>query len=250
MERDDRAPVATFFADVSLVAGTTATLGENPAHHARVKRLAVTDGVRLTDGAGHVADGVIASLGRSTLHVEVAQVADVPMPPPIHLRAPVADRDRMLWLAEKAAELGVASWQVVRFRRSASVSPRGEGSAFADKARARMVGALEQSGGAWLPTMLPDVTLDALDVGADQFPILLDISGEPIAAVASGIRNATPVLLVGPEGGMEPAERGSLVANGWHPARLAATTLRFETAGISALAVLRALHVPTSFTER
>lgn len=250
MERDDRAAVATFFADVSLVAGTTATLGENPAHHARVKRLAATDTVRLTDGAGHVAEGVIASLARSSLDVEVTHVTNVPMPPPIHLCAPVADRDRMLWLAEKAAELGVASWQVVRFRRSASVSPRGESPAFADKVRARMVSALEQSGGAWLPTILPDVTLDGLVVGADQFPIMLDISGEPIAAVASGILNAAPVLLVGPEGGMEPAELASLVARGWHSARLAATTLRFETAGISALAVVRALHVPTSFTER
>lgn len=215
-----------------------------------MKRLAVTDAVRLTDGAGHIADGLIASLGRNALGVDVTQVTDVPMAPPIHLRAPVADRDRMLWLAEKAAELGVASWQVVRFRRSASVSPRGEGAAFADKVRARMVSALEQSGGAWLPTMLPDVTLDVIVFGADQFPIVLDITGEPIGAVASGILNAAPVLLVGPEGGMEPAEFASLIARGWQSARLAATTLRFETAGISALAVVRALHVPTSLTER
>jgi 16S rRNA (uracil1498-N3)-methyltransferase len=250
VERDDRAPVATFFADAPLAAAITATLGENAAHHARVKRLEVSDPVRLTDGAGRVATGVIASIGRNALDVKVTHVADVPMPPAIHLRAPVADRERMLWLAEKATELGVASWQAVRFRRSASVSPRGEGAAFAEKARARMVSALEQSGGAWLPTMLPDVSLDALDVDVDQFPIVLDISADPIAAVANRILDAAPMLLVGPEGGIEPVELASLISRGWRPARLAETTLRFETAGIAALAVLRAVHRPNLNTER
>jgi 16S rRNA (uracil1498-N3)-methyltransferase len=34
------------------------------------------------------------------------------------LLAPVADRDRMLWLAEKTVELGLTSWRPVVWRRS------------------------------------------------------------------------------------------------------------------------------------
>ncbi|MEP6493777.1 MAG: RsmE family RNA methyltransferase [bacterium] len=243
MERDDRAPVATFFVEAPLVAETTATLGERAAHHARVKRLVVADRVRLSDGAGRVAVGSIESIMRGALDVAVTMVDTVPMPSPIHLCAPIADRDRMLWLAEKATELGAASWQSVRFHRSASVSPRGEGPAFAEKLRARMISALEQSGGAWLPNMLPEITVEALEVGSEQFPIVLDLAGDSIADVAASVLHQSPAVLIGPEGGIEPAELDALVARGWKRARLAGTTLRFETAGIAALAVLRAVHM-------
>jgi 16S rRNA (uracil1498-N3)-methyltransferase len=199
--------------------------------------------VRLSDGAGKVAHGTIVSLSRDALVVQVDEVVGVPPPPPIHLRAPVADRDRMLWLAEKAAELGVSSWQAVRFLRSASVSPRGEGPAFAAKIRARMIAAVEQSGGAWLPAILPDAAPEELVVGPDELPVLLDSRGLPLSSVLRLPARATPVILLGPEGGLDKSESQRLQAGGWRLASLAATTLRFETAGIAAVAVCRALHM-------
>jgi 16S rRNA (uracil1498-N3)-methyltransferase len=44
-------------------------------------------------------------------------------------------------------------------------------------------------------------------------------------------------IALGPEGGMEPVERESLIAGGFAPVRLATGTLRFETAGIAAIAI-------------
>jgi 16S rRNA (uracil1498-N3)-methyltransferase len=58
---------------------------------------------------------------------------------------------------------------------------------------------------------------------------------------APGVRETT--LLFGPEGGLEPDERHALLAAGWQPARLAGTTLRFETAGLAAAAVVRAAQM-------
>src|SRR5205085_10727821 len=93
------------------------------------------------------------------------------MAPPaeVHLLVPIADRDRMLWLAEKSAELGLSSWRPIRYHRSGSVSPRGEGDAFAAKVHARMLAALEQSCGAWLPFVGAETSLEdaiaALPVG-------------------------------------------------------------------------------------
>lgn len=243
MERDGRAPVATFFVDSSMAPGAISTLGEGAAHHARVKRLETSDVVRLTDGAGHVGIGAIGAIHRGSIDVLLDRVDDVARTMPIHLRVPVGDRDRMLWLAEKATELGVASWQAVRFRRSASVSPRGEGAAFADKLRARMIGALEQSGGAWLPSMLPDVSFDALTFGSGELPIVLDPRGEPLIGVASLSRDSHALIVFGPEGGIERDELDRLMSAGWKPATLGSTTLRFETAGIAAVAVLRAMHL-------
>lgn len=243
MERDGFAAMTTFLTDVAFAAGTSVNLSEAAAHHARVRRLEARDAVRLTDGAGKVAHGTIVSLGRDALVVEVDDVVAVSAPAPIHLRAPVADRDRMLWLAEKAAELGISSWQAVRFERSASVSPRGEGPAFVAKLRARMISAVEQSGGAWLPTILPDAAPEELVVGPDELPVLLDASGAPLASVLSLPSGPTPVILLGPEGGLDKSESWGLQAGGWKLASLASTTLRFETAGIAAVAVCRALRV-------
>jgi 16S rRNA (uracil1498-N3)-methyltransferase len=244
VERDDRAPVGTFFVDAPLTAGVTASLGEQAAHHARVKRLLVGDAVRLTDGAGCLATGSISDIRRTSLVVAVESVRTANQRAAIHLRVPVADRDRMLWLAEKATELGIASWQAVRFRRSASVSPRGEGDAFQEKLRARMVSALEQSGGAWLPAIIADTRVEELRPEPGQLPIVLDRGGAPLASLMIlATASDEPAILVGPEGGIEPQELSALVAGGWRAACLADTMLRFETAGIAGIAVVRAAQL-------
>jgi 16S rRNA (uracil1498-N3)-methyltransferase len=248
VERDDRPPVATFYADPAgapLAPAAVIALSESAAHHARVKRLEVGDPIRLTDGAGRVATGRLLTLDRARAEVDITTVDSVDRPRAIHLRVPIGDRDRMLWLAEKATELGVASWQGVRFRRSASVSPRGEGAQFAEKVRARMISALEQSGGGWLPQQLPDTTLgglvDALVSGSAP-RLLLDIDGEPLlrALRELSVPPAECVLVFGPEGGLEAEERVALVQAGCRLASLAATTLRFETAGLAAAAIVHA----------
>lgn len=245
MERDAGPAVATFFTPTPLAPGEMATLGENAAHHARVKRLAVGDVVTLTDGSGHIGRGAITGIRRGALDVAVASVADVARHSPIHVRVPIGDRDRMLWLAEKATELGVTTWQSVRFKRSASVSPRGEGTAFAEKLRARMTSALEQSGGAWLPTVLPEVSVGELTLGAQQLGILLDIRGESLPELLRLAKPTEPVILFGPEGGIEQDEIAKLTAHAWRSARLASTTLRFETAGIAAIAICRSMETKT-----
>jgi 16S rRNA (uracil1498-N3)-methyltransferase len=242
VERGDPQPVGTFYSRAPFASGGIVRLSEAAAHHARVKRLAAKDIVRLTNGAGQLAMGAIASLDRSAVDVRVDTVDVIAPAPPIHLRVPVADRDRMLWLAEKATELGVTTWQAVRFRRSMSVSPRGEGGVFADKLQLRMIAALEQSAGAWLPRALPDTTIDALAPVDGTLPIVLDVGGEPLPAILAAHPGAEPTVLVGPEGGIEAEEREALAAHGWLAARLATATLRFETAGIAAVAVVRAEH--------
>lgn len=241
MERDDRSPVATFLADAPPRVGETTTLGEEAAHHARVKRLEVGDAIRLVDGKGHVGLGAIDAIRKGSVDVGVTQAESIPSQPAIHLRVPVGDRDRMLWLAEKATELGVATWQAVRYRRSASVSPRGDGAAFAEKVRARMVSALEQSGGAWLPTLLPDATVENIARTPGDLPLMLDVGGDALATIGGLSAMANPVITFGPEGGLEAQERDALIAAGWRPVSLATNTLRFETAGIAAVAVCRNL---------
>lgn len=241
VERSDRASVATFFVDQALVRGEVVTLSEDAAHHAHVRRISPGATIRLTNGAGARAVAeLVQPSGRRDVEARVAETESVARLVPIHLRVPIADRDRMLWLGEKSTELGITTWQAVHFRRSASVSPRGEGTAFAHRLRARMIGALEQSGGAWLPELLPEVSLEQLALDQSHAGFVLDAHGAPILSALGGPAGAVAIVL-GPEGGLEPDELELLDARGWRSVRLAPTTLRFETAAIAAVSIARAI---------
>ncbi len=230
--------LATFYFPDPMAVGRVAVLGEAEARHLKVRRIATGERVRLVDGAGTVATGVLIRVARTDATVEVDDVQRVQAPPAVHLIAPVADRERMLMLAEKATELGVASWRPLLWRRSRDVSPRGEGITFNAKVRARMIAALTQSGGAWLPVMHPEAQLAAaLAATPAGHRWLLDADGEAVT-----LREADqPITVaVGPEGGIEPAERGLLLEAGFLPVKIAPLTLRFETAAIAGLALARA----------
>lgn len=211
----------------------TVELGENAAHHARVKRLAEGDPVNVTDGEGQLGTGRIESIGKNKVVVTLRDLRSMPAPPAIHLCVPVADKDRMLLVAEKATELQIASWIPVMYSRSRSVSPRGEGESFDRKVLARMISALEQSGGAWLPTIHPIQTVDDI---ADRRGVALE-RGSP--ALGGSALSAPLTVAVGPEGGFEPEELETLRDRGWTTASLGAVTLRFETAAIGAVAIAR-----------
>jgi 16S rRNA (uracil1498-N3)-methyltransferase len=240
VELPDRAGVASFVVSEGLAAGQTLTLGDEVAHHMKVRRLANGAPLRLTDGAGHVAPATLVTLARNAAVVEVGAVEEVPPPTDVHLLAPIGDRDRMLWLAEKATELAVTSWRPVLWHRSRSVQPRGEGAGFQAKIRARMLSALAQSHGAWLPNVYPDATLDRALAGLPEHAarVVLDAGGVPLRDALHGL-NGPVVLAVGPEGGLDDEERAKLAHQGFQAASLGGTILRFETAGVAALAVAR-----------
>jgi 16S rRNA (uracil1498-N3)-methyltransferase len=238
VERADRATVGTFHAPGAWA--DMVRLDHAAAHHASVKRLRVGDAIWLTSGDGRLAFGTISEMEKRALVVEVdaESIRAVPAPPHVELWAPVGDRERMLLLAEKAVELGATAWRPVVYRRSRSVSPRGEGEAFREKVRARMLSALEQCGSAWMPELHAETTLDVALAAADLSGILLDAGAPPVFSLGPALR-APVAIALGPEGGLEPDERQQFLDAGWRSASLGDNVLRFETAGIAALAIVR-----------
>ena len=240
MERQHHAMI-TLFHDGELRAGATATLSDAAAHHARVRRVAVTDAVQLVNGRGTIAAGSVTTLGKRDVSVDIERVTDVPRPPALTVLVPVADRDRMLLAAEKCAELQITEWQPVVFARSRSVSPRGEGERFREKVIARMRSALEQSGSAWMPEVKAEIeAADAWGKAASARRLLLQAEGKPIATCVTSDPMA---IAVGPEGGFERAELEAAGRSGWTAASLGLSTLRFETAVIAGAAVIRATQL-------
>jgi 16S rRNA (uracil1498-N3)-methyltransferase len=123
VERGDGPPVATFYAPDLPPIGGEVPLGESAAHHAIVRRLSAGDSVRLTNGAGAVGLATIRHLGKREFVADVRSAEHVSPLPVLEVLAPVADRDRMLWLAEKCVEMAITVWQPVIFARSRRVAP-------------------------------------------------------------------------------------------------------------------------------
>lgn len=244
MERSDQQAVATFFASDPFVAGGHISLGDDAAQHARVLRVGPGEPVELRDGVGGAARGVIARTAKRSLTIDVGDVWQIPSLPEVHMLVPVADRDRMLMLAEKATELGATSWRPVIWRRSKSVAGRGEGPTFVARIRSRMISALTQSGGGWLPEIHPSAPVARAIAAAPRGNrFLLDAGATEMLSVYSGF---PLVIALGPEGGLADDERQQMIDGGFTPVRLAPSVLRFETAGIAALAVARAAGEKTS----
>jgi len=238
----DRPPIdAQFVAPSAFGLGSEVTLGPEAAHHMNVLRLEFGARIGVVDGAGHAGAGTLVRLGRREAMVAIDQVWTVQRPPAVHMIVPVADRDRMLWMAEKCTELGAASWRPVEWRRSVSVVPRGAGPAFQEKVRARMIAALTQSRGAWLPEQFAETSLaNALSATVPGVRIFLDPPGAPLLQVLA-VPLAEPVTIaVGPEGGVEEPERAAIAAAGFVRAALGPAILRFETAGVAALGAVQA----------
>ena len=240
MERNGRAAAVTFFSTDPFAVGVPVSLGDEAAQHARVIRIGNGERVELRDGRGNAAAGVLARMSKRSVSVDVEEVWEIPNLPPVHMLVPVADRDRMLTLAEKCTELGATSWRPVIWKRSRSVGPAGDGPAFQSRLKGRMASALTQSGGGWIPEIHPSAPLTrAIAATPDGSRVLLDALGET-SLVAMDLRAPLSIAL-GPEGGLETKERDELIEAGFIPASMVGGTLRFETAGIAGLAIARSV---------
>jgi 16S rRNA (uracil1498-N3)-methyltransferase len=240
VERSCRAAAVVFFSTDEFSPGVSVALGDEAAQHARVLRIGSGDPVELRDGRGNAASGTIGRLAKRSLSVDVAEVWLIADLPPVHMLVPVADRDRMLQLAEKCTELGATSWRPVIWRRSRSVGPAGDGPAFQSRLKGRMIAALTQSGGGWLPEMHPSAPLQrAIAAAPEGTRILLDAAAEGLLPKVP--LSAPVTIAVGPEGGLDAGEREEMVGGGFQLASLVGGTLRFETAGTAALAMVRSM---------
>lgn len=235
--------------------GDTARLALEEAVHLRALRLAAGDEICVTDGRGSLWRGVLEEAARDGARCRLRESVEAPPVLPVDLAFGVANRDRTLWLVEKAVELGVRSLLPVEFARSRSVADAGRAEGFRRKANRRAVAAMKQSGGAWLPRLHAPRTLAEFLEGATSdssraVRLLAAAGGRRRLAdvVAAWPDAAEAALLVGPEGGLEPGEIEACRRSGFEPVTLGPRTLRFETAALVALSLL-AQVVPASSAE-
>ncbi len=204
------------------------------------------EAVTLFNGQGGEFEAVIERMGRSDVRVTIGShdPAEREGLRPVHLVVGMPANERMDWLVEKAAELGVASIQPLLAQRSV-LRLQGER---AQKKQAHWQGvaiaACEQSGRNRIPAVLPILALSqwasALDGASPRGQARLLLSLAPAALplrLAAGI-DGEVVLLSGPEGGLTAQEEEMATALGFQRATLGPRVLRSETAPLAALAAL------------
>jgi len=232
-----------FFVD-SLATEVAVLTGQEAHHAASVLRLKVGSEVELFDGRGGSAAGRITRIGRGEMFVAIAdrRPPAVRIGPVVHLGFAAPKGKRLDWLLEKATELGAASLQPVIFERSIA----GRGQLSEAKLRrwlGHCVAAAKQSGLNFLPELRPPASLAKyLAAAGGSLRLLGDPAGEaPLPAVLAGRAADQPIaLLIGPEGGLAPAERAAAIESGVQTVRIGQTVLRTETAAIALLAAVMA----------
>ena len=232
-----------FHCPVPLASGDVLDLPPGAARHVQVLRLQPGAMVTLFNGEGGEYEATVEHMGRSDVRVRVGahQAVEREAPRPVHLIVGMPANERMDWLVEKAAELGVASIRPVLAERSV-LRLKGER---ADKKREHWQGiavaACEQCGRNRVPPVHGVLDLpQALRQAQGQRAVLSLAAGT--TSLAHALQSTGPVtLLSGPEGGLSPAEEQAALAAGFEPVNLGPRVLRAETAP---LAVLAALTLP------
>ncbi|MER5458521.1 16S rRNA (uracil(1498)-N(3))-methyltransferase [Micromonospora sp. NPDC002389] len=235
---------APLFLVESLPTGDSMVLDGPEGHHAAtVQRLRVGEELLLADGRGGTAEAVVSAVGRGTLDLDITGrgYVDAANPRLVVVQG-IAKGDRGELAVQAMTETGVdeivpwaASRSVVQWRGERGVRARGKWVATAREAA-------KQARRAWLPVVAgaPDESSASVArriAGAAAGYVLHEEASDRLTTVELPDRGEI-VLVVGPEGGISPAELTSFQQAGAQPVRLGPSVLRTSTAGVAALAVL------------
>jgi len=229
------------FTALDLTAGAELVLDEAQSRYlAAVMRLAAGDELLVFNGRDGEWLAKVAVLGKRVVTlVLVRQVRAQAQGPDLDLVLALVKRARLETIVEKAAELGARRVRLVLTERTNADHTR------VDRLQAIAIEASEQTGRLDAPQVQAPVRLDKLLDGWDAPRRLLfcDEAGDaaPALDALAGQGQGPWAILIGPEGGFSPKERGLLRSlNFATPAALGPRILRADTAAISALTLWQA----------
>jgi 16S rRNA (uracil1498-N3)-methyltransferase len=225
--------------------GDIITVTGQAAHHvAQVLRLRPGAVIRLFNGTGPEWEAVLLEGKRTGVRLEIGN-AVTPVDEPalsITLAQGVARNDRMDFILQKSVELGISRVQPIWMQRCQS-RVRGE------RLEKRLqhwqgiiISACEQCGRSTLPALSDPVDYPAWISEQDEASTRLMLQPDS----RQTLHDLDPpegdiIILVGPEGGLNPEEQRLASLARFTGIRLGQRILRTETAALSALAGMHAL---------
>lgn len=234
------------YADCPLSVSSRVPLPEAAAHHlSRVLRCRRGDEVIVFNGQGGSFSGRVAAVTRVAVEVELARFhPDEPGPAlNIALGLGVSRSARMDYAVQKSVELGASTIAPLFTERGiVKLAPQRLQTRL-EHWRAIIVHACEQSGRNILPALdAPQPLSDWLRRGGDEAKfVLTPAARQRVSTLGELAPPGVISLLIGPEGGLSPAEQALALEQGYLPLSLGPRTLRAETAVAAAVAVFQAL---------
>ena len=231
-----------FLVAAGELAGPVVVLTGAEGHHAAtVRRLRVGERADVTDGAGTLAEGVVTGVGKDSVTLDVRAVYTVAPPEPrlaVAQALPKGDRGELA--VELMTEVGVDAIIPWSAERSITRWQAERGQKALGKWRATAREAAKQSRRPWLPEVaeLANTAAIAKRAAAAASAIVLEADAAARLYELPLPAGGELLLVVGPEGGISPAERAALREAGALEARLGPTVLRTSTAGAAAAAIL------------
>jgi 16S rRNA (uracil1498-N3)-methyltransferase len=221
------------------IGGILVVTGPEARHAVTVGRLKTGERLSVGDGQGMIAEGVVSAVGadRFELSVEATRFEDAPRPA-IWLAQALAQNDRDELAIQAATELGVdgvipwaagrsiVKWEGAKVRRHE------------ERWASILREASKQSVRHRVPELRPLTSTSALARLGEEFQLVVlePTAGLKLSALPRTGRDL--LLVVGPEGGIAPAELAGLAAGGASAVSLGTNILRASTAGPAAIAVL------------
>lgn len=218
-----------FHIDGDIDYGITALSASESAHALQSRRLKPGHDVVLLNGNGLVAKGLIESVTRREVFVDVTEKTLMPrVSPVLSVAVAMPKGDRQKILVDALSQLGVA--KIVPIETEFSVSKLND--KHTQKLTRVIREACKQSQNPWYPQLAQPASLDDYMENvpnayyADQF-------GLAISDISAGANYSEIVVLVGPEGGFSEAEQQKFSDKGFRSIKLGQHILRTETAALA-----------------
>ena len=231
------------FVDAPLTKSARIALSREQANYLlNVLRLDAGDSVIVFNGRDGEWRAVLADTGRKSASLDVEEIlrGQEAGPDLDYLFAPLKHA-RLDYMVQKAVEMGAARLRPVLTRRTQAHRVNLE------RMRANVIEAAEQCGILTLPEIEKPLALEKMLAQWPQDRLLVFCDedapmADPVAALRSRAQAGAPIaVLIGPEGGFDPAERAMLMKMEQTLAiSLGPRILRADTAAVAALAVVQA----------
>jgi 16S rRNA (uracil1498-N3)-methyltransferase len=211
--------------------------GDEHHHLSRVLRASAGDRVFLTNGRGVIAACTVDAVEQRRTRVRVDRVVeDRADEPPVTLALAVLKKDAFEDAVRQCTELGVTHFLPFVAAKShfETYTPH-----YLERLRRIALSAMKQSFRSFLPAVVEAITFDALLNELSASPsVIVGEAGAPAVSLRPRPRPIT--IVVGPEGGLSPEERGRLESQGCELVSVSAYRLRSETAAATLAAIVGA----------
>ncbi|WP_158967523.1 16S rRNA (uracil(1498)-N(3))-methyltransferase [Paraglaciecola sp. L3A3] len=228
-----------------LAVDSQVTLTDDASNHLiNVLRAKVDQDIVLFNGDGNEYSAHLSDISKrkTTASVDSKISISIESPLSIHLGQGVSRGDRMEWVIQKSVELGVSEiTPLITERCGVKLNPQ-RWLKKHEQWQKLIISACEQCGRNVLPILhQPTLLTDWIHQSTSQIRLTLHPRAEQafrhLAIPPKGAR-----LLIGPEGGFTDQEIYQTEQNGFYCVQLGPRVLRTETAAITAISALQAIH--------